>query len=144
MPRWFNISGPCDPANHYMRPAVGRLPDLQFLVERECYFAVFAHPLMGKTTALRSLAQQLTASGRYAALHFSCEEGEAAGDNLAEAQRAILARIRRSAELYLPTELHPPAFPDAADAVLLGTALSAWARVCPRPLVLFFDEIDAL
>ncbi len=35
----------------------------------------------GKTTALRALAQELTAIGRYAALYFSCELGEAAGDD---------------------------------------------------------------
>jgi hypothetical protein len=27
---------------------------------------------------------------------------------------------------------------------MLSLGLSAWARVCPRPIVLFFDEIDAL
>ncbi len=32
----------------------------------------------------------------------------------------------------------------ASEADLLAAALAAWARVCPRPLVLFFDEIDAL
>jgi hypothetical protein len=44
----------------------------------------------------------------------------------------------------LPPELGPPPWPQAPDETLLGDALAAWARVCPRPLVLFFDEIDAL
>ena len=127
-----------------MLPALRRLPLIGSLIDQESYFVLHAPRQVGKTTALRSLAQQLTASGPYAALHFSCEEAEAAGDNIAEAQRAILAHMRRGAELYLPSELHPPAFPDTTDTVLLGTALSSWARVCPRPLVLFFDEIDAL
>ncbi len=127
-----------------MLPALRRLPEVHRFIDQESYFVLHAPRQVGKTTTLRALAEELTASGRYAALLFSCEEGEAAGDDLAEAQRALLARIRRSAELYLPTELHPPAFPQAPDSSLLGTALSVWARACSRPLVLFFDEIDAL
>ncbi len=127
-----------------MLPALRRLPEVLSLIAQESYFVLHAPRQVGKTTALRALAEELTASGRYAALHFSCEEGEAAGDNFAEAQRAILSRIRRNAELSLPTELHPPPFPNAPDSALLGTALFTWARACPRPLVLFFDEIDAL
>ncbi|OJT19183.1 polyketide biosynthesis operon protein CyrO [Archangium sp. Cb G35] len=144
MPRWFNTAGPCRADRNYMLPALRRLPEVLPLIDQESYFVLHAPRQVGKTTALRALAEELTASGRYAALHFSCEEGEVAGDDLAEAQRAILSRIRRSAELHLPTELCPPPFPDAPDSALLGTALAAWARVCPRPLVLFFDEIDAL
>jgi hypothetical protein len=127
-----------------MLPALRRLPEVHRLIEQQNYFVLHAPRQVGKTTALRALAEQLTASGRYAALHFSCEEGEAAGDDFAEAQRAILSRIRRGAELLLPSELHPPPLPDAPDSTLLDATLSTWARACPRPLVLFFDEIDAL
>lgn len=144
MPRWFNTAGPCNAANHYMLPALRRLPEVHRLIDQQSYFVLHAPRQVGKTTALRALAEELTASGRYATLHFSCEEGEAAGDDFAEAQRAILSRIRRSAELYLPPELRPPPLPEAPDISLLGEALTAWARACPRPLVLFFDEIDAL
>jgi hypothetical protein len=41
-------------------------------------------------------------------------------------------------------ELQPPPWPAAPDDALLRTAIATWARACPRPLVLFFDEIDAL
>jgi hypothetical protein len=144
MARRFNTAGPCRPDRHYMIPAERRLPEAPGLVEQEACFIVHAPRQTGKTTALRALAEQLTASGRHAALHFSCESGEAAGDDFGEAQRAILAQMRRGAELYLPAELHPPPFPEAPDSALLNTALTAWARACPRPLVLFFDEIDSL
>jgi hypothetical protein len=86
----------------------------------------------------------LTAAGHYAALHFSCELGRAAGDDYGSAERVILQEIRESAELALPVGLRPPPWPEAPDGSLLKAALTAWARVCPRPLVLFFDEIDAL
>jgi hypothetical protein len=144
MPRWFNTAGPCNPADHYMLPALRRLPQVVPLIEQRSYFVLHAPRQVGKTTALRALAGQLTDSGRYAALHVSCESGGVAGDDFGEAQRALLSRLRRSAGLYLPEELRPPPFPEAPDSTLLGSALSAWARACPRPLVLFFDEIDAL
>jgi hypothetical protein len=144
MPRRFNTAGSCRPDWHYMIPAEHRLPEAPALVEQLGYLGVYAPRQTGKTTALRALAEQLTASGCYAALYFSCEVGEAAGDDFGEAQRAILANLRLSAGHSLPSELQPPTFPEAPDSLLLGTALSAWASACPRPLVLFLDEIDAL
>jgi hypothetical protein len=144
MMRRFNTAGPCLPKYHYMIPALERLPEAPGLVAQMGYFVVHAPRQTGKTTALRALAEELTATGDYAALHFSCEVGEAAGDNYGGAQRGILDKIRSRAETALPPELYPPPWPQAPDETLLGKALTAWARVCPRPLVLFFDEIDAL
>ncbi|UQA63892.1 AAA family ATPase [Polyangium aurulentum] len=129
---------------HYMLPAAQRLPQARELVERMGYFVVHAPRQTGKTTALASLAAELTASGRFASVLFSCESGEAAGDDLAAAQRMMLSVLRDAAKLALPPELQPPAFPDGPDGTLLCGALTAWARACPRPLVLIFDEIDAL
>jgi hypothetical protein len=144
MPRRFNTAGPCLPDLHYMIPAERRLPEAPGLVEQLGYFVVHAPRQTGKTTALRVLARQLTASGRYAALHFSCEEGEAAGDHYGSAQRAVLRTLALFAQIELPPELRPPPFNLEGDEGLLLTNLSAWAQSCPRPLVLFFDEIDAL
>lgn len=144
MPRRFNTAGPCLPNLHYMIPAERRLPEAPRLVEQLGYFVVHAPRQTGKTTALQALARQLTASGRYAALYFSCEEGEAAGDDYGSAQRALLRTLALFAQLELPPELRPPSFELEGDEGLLLTNLSRWAQTCPRPVVLFFDEIDAL
>jgi hypothetical protein len=142
--RYFNTAGPCVPELHYLVPPGPRLPEARPLVERGMYFVVHAPRQTGKTTTLRSLASELTAAGDWAALHFSCETGEPAGDNYEGAQNAVLGAIRREARA-LPAELRPPdPWPDAPAEGKLSEALSAWARTCPRPLVLFFDEIDAL
>jgi hypothetical protein len=144
MKRRFNIAGPCRPDLHYMIPAERRLPEGPGLVEQMGYFVVHAPRQTGKTTALRALATELTASGRYAALLFSCEAGEVAGDDFAAADRRVLGDIQARAESALPEELRPPPLPEDTGQGLLRVALAAWARTCPRPLVLFFDEIDAL
>jgi hypothetical protein len=129
-----------------MVPPETRLPDARRLVVGGAYFVVHAPRQTGKTTCLRALARALTAEGTHAALAFSCEAGEVAGDDYAEAQRAILEEMARRASIDLPSELRPPLGwpPAATDTQLLGNALAVWAASCTRPLVLFFDEIDAL
>ncbi|WP_251080597.1 AAA family ATPase [Frankia sp. AgPm24] len=127
-----------------MVPALSRLPEAPALVAEMSYFVVHAPRQTGKTTALRALARELTASGRYAAVHVTCETGEIAEDDYAAAQRAVLLQARVATELHLPAELRPPPWPDAPGEGLLTVALTAWARSCPRPIVLLLDEIDAL
>lgn len=127
-----------------MIPADRRLPEGPGLVEQGAYFVLHAPRQTGKTTALRALASELTASGRYAALMFSCEVGEAAGESYGAAQRAIVQELDRRAEQELPPELRPPSVNVEGDETLLRAKLTAWSRACPRPIALFFDEIDAL
>ena len=143
--RRFNTAGPCEPARDYMIEPTGRLAETRRYVDGMSYFVVHAPRQTGKTTSLRALATALTAEGRYAALHFSCEAGQAAGDDYAAAQRAILDEMRRCAQEDLSAELWPPEPWPAGEALtLLVSGLSAWAAACPRPLVLLLDEIDAL
>ena len=127
-----------------MVPPEPRFPDAREFIDQQGYFVLHAPRQTGKTTTLRILAKALTAEGRYAALHVTCEEASTAGDDYGAAMRALRYALRKAAEQRLPAELQPPPFPDAPDEQLLGAALGAWAHACPRPLVLFFDEIDAL
>jgi hypothetical protein len=142
--RTFNTAGPCDPALHYIVPPESRLPEARGLVDGGAYFVVHAPRQTGKTTTLRALARTLTAEGRYAALHFTCEMGEPLGEDVAAAERVVWYSLERAASLALPAELRPAPRIDADAGALLSVNLTAWARACPRPLVLFFDEIDAL
>ncbi|MCC6559127.1 MAG: ATP-binding protein [Polyangiaceae bacterium] len=142
--RFFNTAGPCVPERHYMVPAAERLPDARRIIDQGGYFVVHAPRQTGKTTTLRALARELLAEGRYAVLHTTCEIGEPAGDDYVRAQRGVLDEIRMRADQDLPRELRPPPWPAAEDTTLLSAGLRAWAEVCPRPLVLFLDEIDAL
>ncbi|MEV6948091.1 ATP-binding protein [Streptomyces sp. NPDC051172] len=144
--RYFNTAGPCIPERHYMLPAQERLPQAREIVDEGQYFVVHAPRQTGKTTALAAMAQDLTASGQYAALRFSCESAEPAGEDVGWAEELILEAIRRSTEAaWYPDELAPPApWPDAVPGARLARGLTEWVRSCSRPLVLFFDEIDAL
>ncbi|MEZ4311529.1 MAG: ATP-binding protein [Polyangiaceae bacterium] len=140
----FNTAGPNNPERHYMVPATERLPEARRYVDNGDSFVVHAPRQTGKSTTLQLLARDLTREGRFAALHFSCETGEPSGDDFESAQRAVLFSIRHGAEMRLPEALRPPPWPSATRENLLQAGLSAWAAVCPLPLVLVFDEIDAL
>jgi hypothetical protein len=95
--RWFSTAGLCDPKMHYTLPSAGRLPLVQRLIDQCGYFVIHAPRQTGKTTAMLTLAQQLTNSGQYCAILVSAEVGAAFPDDLAGAEQAILSRWQRAA-----------------------------------------------
>lgn len=144
--KYFNTAGPCTPDRHYMLPAAERLPDARRYIARGQYFVLHAPRQTGKTTSLAQLARQLTAEGEYFAVHFSCEIAEPMGDDFDAVEQVLLQQIRMAAQgaTAAPELLPPTPWPDAASGSRLIAALSAWSELCPHPLVLFFDEIDAV
>jgi hypothetical protein len=144
VPRFFNTSGPNNPADHYTLPVMTRLPGVRGLIDQKLYFVLHAPRQVGKTTTLLTLANELTAEGRYAAVLLSMEQGAPFSDDPGAAELAVLGSWRRHATAWLPPELHPPAWPEAAPGERIAAALTAWAEASTRPLVVFLDEIDAL
>jgi hypothetical protein len=144
MARWFNISGPCRPEKHYMLNATSRLPNLTRLIRQESYFVIHAPRQTGKTTAMLALAQEITSMGEYCAVTLSVELGNAFKDDIGGAESAILATWRRKITNRLPKELQPPDWVSGPPGQRIQANLSLWAQNCPRPLVLFIDEIDSL
>lgn len=144
MPRWFNVAGPCRPDIHYMLPATERLPDVLRLIAQQSYFVLHAPRQTGKTTAMLSLAQELTASGQYVAALVSAETGAPFAHDVDAAEQAILGSWQSALRSRLPADLQPPPWPTAPAGSRLREALRLWAASLPRPLVLFLDEIDAL
>jgi hypothetical protein len=142
--RRFNTTGPCRLEYDYMIPPERRLPEAVALVDQQAYFALHAPRQTGKSTTMIALARRLTEAGRYAALYFTCEEASVFPDDIGAAERLIVSRIAGSAELHMPEALRPPPREEAEPGEILGTHLTRWAKVCPRPLVLIFDEIDSL
>ena len=142
--KYFNTAGPCQPEIHYMLSSVERMPHIKALIDQRNYFVIHAPRQVGKTTAMLTLAQELTASGEYTALMVSAEVGSAFPDEPAIAEKAILGAWAKNARFWLPKELHPPAIPEADAGQRINATLSLWAEVSPRPFILFIDEIDSL
>jgi hypothetical protein len=143
---FFNTEGECDPNENYMLPAAARLPDARLWIERKRYFVIHAPRQTGKTTTLAALARELTAEGDHVALRFSCERGEAGPDDIDMTERQVLRAIHTAAVgRGFPEEWMPPSpWPESGTGSRIVDGLQAWALLCPRPLALFFDEIDAL
>ena len=114
------------------------------LVDSKAYFILHAPRQVGKSTSLQAVARALTKEGRYAAILVSMETGAPKSTPIGAAEDAILDDWRGAITSQLPAELWPPPWPDAPPQRRIGAALAAWARHCPRPLVLFLDEIDSL
>ena len=144
MKKWFNTAGPCKADIHYMLPASDRLPEIEQLIAQENYFVIHAPRQTGKTTAMISLAQELTASGKYNAVMVSVEVGSAFPDEPEKAEQAILSAWRDAADFWLPNELKPPIHNPNQPPQRIGNFLKVWSELSPRPLVIFIDEIDSL
>ena len=145
MKRFFNDSGPCNPDDHYMLPVARRLGGVRQLIDRKLYFVVHAPRQTGKTTSYLALARELTAEGRYAAVHATCEIAQPARGDVARGIQAVLESIDIQAR-----RLPEPLCPEPVDAVAsvspenrLRVYLSRWAERSALPVVLFLDEIDA-
>ncbi|MDB9507020.1 ATP-binding protein, partial [Microcystis aeruginosa CS-338/01] len=108
MTRWFNIAGPCKDDIHYMLSPTVRLPDLEELIQQHSYFVLHAPRQTGKTTAMLSLAKQLTDTGNYAAVMVSVEVGSAFNHDPSAAELAILGAWYNTINIRLPKELQPP------------------------------------
>lgn len=146
MPRFFNTTGPCDPADHYTLPAEPRLPEVRELIERKLYFVLHAPRQSGKTTCFQTLARTLTAEGNYAAIHASCERGQAAGADVERGVQGVLRAIANQTR-RLPEPLRPEPLDDFRHIEAesrLHAWLTHWSERSERPVVLFLDEIDAL
>jgi hypothetical protein len=144
MARCFNIAGPCQPDIHYMLPPTVRLPSLERLIGQRSYFVIHAPRQTGKTTAMLTLAQQLTASGHYAAVMVSAEVGAPFSNDLGAAELSILGAWRDTIADRLPPELQPLTWVYAEPGQRIRANLRLWAQNCQLPLVLFIDEIDSL
>ena len=142
MDKCFNIAGPCFPDEHYMLPALERLPGIERIVEQRSYFVLHAARQSGKTTALMALVDEINAKGRMNALYFTVESVQRYTDPRDGIPR-IVERMR-SALANSPV-FKPFATSDAAAKMSdVREFLGGVAMASVKPLVVFFDEVDCL
>jgi hypothetical protein len=147
MTRYFNTAGICRPDDHYMLEPEARLVTLRPLIDHKAYFVVHAPRQSGKTTTTQLLAEALTAEGTYAAVLASCKPASVAGADVERGIRAVLHSMDAECRDQLQAELRPPP-PEELEGIAaearLREYLRRWCERCPRPVVLFLDEIDSL
>ncbi len=152
MSRFFNTTGPCRTAEHYMLPAEARIPDLLPFVERRQYFVVHAaFPVVvltgarqtGKSTAMIALSERLRQAG-YAAVYVTLEQSQGFTE-VSDAEPLWLTLIARQARLQ--TDAPGPPI-DALEGWPPGDRLrewlSRWSEASATPTVLLLDEADVV
>ncbi len=142
--RRFNTAGPNNPRDCYTLPALRRLGNVRKWIDQTLYFVIHAPRQVGKTTAILTLAKELTEEGEYAAVVVSMEAGAPHREDIGAAELAMLEAWRIDVHASLPVDLQPPPWPMTSPGSRIMSALQAWTQACPRPLVVFIDEIDAL
>ena len=135
---------------HYCVPPLARLDvdELLLLIQQRKYFVLHAPRQTGKTSALLALRDALNADDEYRCAYVNVEGGQSAREDVGAAMRAILSALARSARETLNDGFVAEVWPDILDTAgphdALRELLARWCESSPRPLVLMFDEIDAL
>ena len=152
MEKFFNIAGPCNPAEHYMLPALDRLPEVRRLVARRQYFVIHAPRQTGKTTAMQALVSEINAKGDMVALYCTLETLQGATDPekaMVQIRRLLLRSLGAVPMLSRLAEKNPAlvATQDSGPELAVTAVtdfLSLLCRLAGKPLVVFFDEADCL
>ena len=143
----FNTTGPCFPDEHYMLPALDRLPGVRALVAGGNYFVVHAPRQTGKTTALQALVREINEKGDMFALYCTLESLQNRSDpektNIAI--RDLVADNVEMSKFYRRSSDAPELKSDRGGIGLaVRTVLQNVCIAVGKPVVVFFDEADCL
>ena len=145
--RKFNTTGPCFPDEHYMLPALDRLPGIRELVADGNYFVIHAPRQTGKTTALQALVQEINEKGDMFAIYCTLETLQGASDpNVSNiAIRDLIADNAEMSPYYSVASGAPELRSDRGGVGLaIRTVLQNLCRAVKKPVAVFFDEADCL
>ena len=148
--KFFNIAGPCFPDEHYMLPALERLPGIVRIVERRSYFVLHAARQTGKTTALKALVAEINRKGDMNALYFTVESVQRFTDPrdgiplIVESMRNAVLRHPIFKDIVRDPESAIPALRPPTPGLDVKALLAQLSECSGKPLVVLFDEVDCL
>ncbi len=146
MERSFNITGACNPQEHYMVNLDSRLSEIKKMVDAGKYFVINRGRQYGKTTTLKALEQYL--SEHYIVVRMDFQFLDA--DDFENAKTFVKAFAR---ELYFNKTYHPYMNEEILSEIKelrksgsalsdLFICLSEWCLDAKHPIVLIIDEVD--
>jgi hypothetical protein len=143
----FNTAGPCDPVDHYMLPALPRLPDVQYLIDTKQYFVLHAPRQSGKSTSITAFADKINNEERFYALYCSLQIVR----DFIDPDRGMAAILKKleidmnGSEVKALREVWDslPEIEFNSATVILET-LRTICKKLDKELVIFFDEADCL
>jgi hypothetical protein len=141
--RFFNTTGPCFPWDHYMLPPADRLIGAQldrYIVDK-LYWVLHAPRQTGKTTFLQNWAREINSGNEAVACYVTIERCQ----RLQEPERCmpdLCKAIQESAGFSnLPV---PESKANGPNSMLSDILIHFSSLIAPKPLVMLFDEVDAL
>ena len=144
MKRFFNVTGFCNPQDHYMvDPLRGLNDQIIKLIKDKYYFTIHAPRQSGKTTLLHSLMHKINAEGVNICLVFSFETAGYRSIPVKDANENIVKAIIASATDYLDESFRPNPEKEISS-YSMKDFLNEWCRKLTKPLILLVDEIDYL
>ena len=147
MMKRFNTTGPCFPDEHYMLPALDRLPGVRNLVAYGDYFVIHAPRQTGKTTALKALIREINAKGDMAAIYCTLESLQNCTDVMLANKviRELIVTNTKRLPRFSPDTPIPPEPVDVGQSMIsVRTVLTDLCEILAKPFVVFFDEADCL
>ena len=143
----FNTTGPCFPDEHYMLPALDRLPGIREFVAGGNYFVIHAPRQTGKTTALKALVREINEKGDMFAVYCTLEtlQNRSDPEKTNIAIRDLIADNVEMSPFFVPVAKAPALRSDRGGVGLaVRTVLQNACRASGKSVVVFFDETDCL
>ena len=146
MERYFNITGCCNPQEHYMVNLDSRLAQIKKMVDKGQYFSINKGRQYGKTTILKALREYLKNDYVIISMDFQfVSTSEFATENRFVKAFARLLWSRYHREMPSEIEKQIKQMKSSLDYVEadLFVTLSEWCEVSSKPIVLMIDEVDS-
>jgi hypothetical protein len=147
MERYFNITGACNPQEHYMVNLDSRLAEIKKMVDAGKYFVINRGRQYGKTTTLKALEKYLMQD--YIVVRMDFQFMDASDYETTKTFVKAFARVlwsKRSIRPYMSEEIQSEIkdMKRNTEFVLgdLFSVLSDWCDEAEKPIILIIDEVD--
>ena len=146
MERYFNITGCCNPQEHYMVNLDSRLAQIKKMVDRGQYFSINKGRQYGKTTILKALREYLKNDYVVISMDFQfVSTSEFATENsfVKAFARLLWSRYHREMPNEIEEQIKQMKLSLNYVEADLFVTLSEWCEVSSKPIVLMIDEVDS-
>jgi len=144
--KYFNVTGCCNPAKHYMADISAKLEQVLRMVERGDYFAINRPRQYGKTTLLNQLARHLwRQTDKYILARLSFE---GVGDTIFQDEAVFSPRfvemLANSLEYHHPetADMLRREKQDVVDLETLSRLIGRFAGGVEQSVIVLIDEVD--
>ena len=146
MNRYFNITGCCNPQEHYMVNLDSRLAQIKKMVDKGQYFSINKGRQYGKTTILKALREYLKNDYVVISMDFQfVSTSEFATENsfVKAFARLLWSRYHREMPNEIEEQIKQMKLSLNYVEADLFVTLSEWCEMSSKPIVLMIDEVDS-